>query len=132
MSDFELFLLFLSLVLLVTSIVFIFRWIGGGVNDFIGLFSIAGFAVSIAVPYIVVPDALNHVIKVLLSPVTKVAKDLSTDILSDAESTAERVGKRAAETGRQAALDVRKDTKGSWLGWLVGGRKRRNKKKSRS
>ena len=83
-------------------------------NDFIGLFSVAGVTVSIAIPYIVVPDAFNHAIKVLLSPLTNVVTDLSNDLLSDAKDTARELKEIAVP-------------KQSWLGWFASGGKRTKK-----
>jgi hypothetical protein len=131
MTDFELLLLVLSLTLFVSSIVFMFRWIGGSTNDFIGLFSIGGLVVSLAVPFVVVPDALNHAIKSLLSPFTKVAKDLSTDILSDAESTVGRITTNTTAHARQTARELRQEAKeGSWfMRQLLGGTRSKKTKK---
>jgi hypothetical protein len=114
MSDFEFLLLFLSLLLFVTSIVFMARWIGGRTNDVIGLFSVASLTVSLSVPYVVVPDALNHAVKVLFSPFTKLAKDVTSEIVADTTAHARQTAREVREEARQ----------GSWvMRQLLGGKK---------
>jgi hypothetical protein len=127
MTDFEALLLFLALLLFVSSLVFMFRWMAGSTNDFIGLFSVGGIAVSIAVPYIVVPDALDDAVKALLSPFTKVGKDFTDDFLSEAERSLGRVVQDADRTTRAAVQDVRQS---SWLTRMFLGGKRRAKKRA--
>ena len=127
MTDPELLLLFLALILFVSSLVFMFRWMAGTTNDFIGLFSVAGITVSIAVPYIVIPDALDDLVKALLSPFTKVAKELGDNFISDSERALDRFVQNADTTSRAAVQDVRQS---SWLTRMFLGGKRRAKKRA--
>jgi hypothetical protein len=76
MTDFEGFVLFLALLLLILSIMFTYRWASGKVNDAVGIFAICGIVTSLAIPIIVLPGGYRESVRAVVGLTKDVSKEL--------------------------------------------------------